>query len=115
LKTAIIIADGIKQIMFTPENPSEKLALSMITVDDNISIEIKTGTFYSHTPKCAQGYTVQKCQGEIDYVVNKGDRYAQILVLPRPSFKIEELDEHGFEHLAVKQLRGDKGFGSSNK
>jgi len=53
--------------------------------------------------------------GEIDYVVNKGDRYAQILVLPRPSFKIEELDEHGFEHLAVKQLRGDKGFGSSNK
>jgi len=64
LKTAIIIADGIKQIMFTPENPSEKLALSMITADDNINIETKTGTFYSHTPKCAQGYAVQKCQGD---------------------------------------------------
>ena len=64
MKTAIIIADGIKQIMFTPENPSEKLALSMITLDDNINIETKTGTFYSHTPKCAQGYTVQKCQGD---------------------------------------------------
>ena len=64
MKTAIIIADGIKQIMFTPENPSEKLALSMITADDNINIETKMGTFYSHTPKSAQGYTVQKCKGD---------------------------------------------------
>ena len=64
MKTAIIIADGVKQIMFTPETPSEKLALSMITLDDNITIETKTGTFYSHTPLCAQGYTVQKCQGD---------------------------------------------------
>jgi hypothetical protein len=63
MKTAIIIAEGIKQIMFTPENDSERQALKMITPDDDISIEVKHGTFYDTTPISARGYTVQKCQG----------------------------------------------------
>lgn len=41
MKTAIIIADGIKQVMFTPENDSEKQALKMITPQDNITVEIR--------------------------------------------------------------------------
>lgn len=66
MKTAIIIADGIKQIMFTPENESEKMALNMFTPDDNISLEVKQGTLYDghNTPQCARGYIVQKCKGE---------------------------------------------------
>lgn len=34
MKCTVVIADGIKQIMFTPENKAEKLALSMIDVDN---------------------------------------------------------------------------------
>jgi len=63
MKTAIIIADGIKQIMFTPENNSEKQALKMITPDDDIKLDIHTGTFYDNSPKSSEGYVVQKCQG----------------------------------------------------
>lgn len=63
MKTAIIIADGIKQIMLTPENDSEKQALSMITLQDDISLEIKSAKFYGDSPDCAKGYTVQKSQG----------------------------------------------------
>lgn len=63
MKTAIIIANGIKQIMFTPENDTEKQALAMITLDDNITVESKRGTFYNNAPKSAAGYTVEKCQG----------------------------------------------------
>lgn len=63
MKTAIIIADGIKQVMFTPENESEKQALKMFTPQDDINVEVKTGTFYSNLPDSARGYVVQKCQG----------------------------------------------------
>lgn len=62
MKVAIIIADGIKQIMFTPENESEKQALLMITPQDNITVEAKQGTLYDKSPECAKGYTVQKCK-----------------------------------------------------
>ena len=64
MKTAIILADGIKQIMFTPENESEKMALKMITPEDNISLEIKSGTFYDSMPESAKGYAVQKSRGD---------------------------------------------------
>lgn len=65
MKCAIIIADGIKQIMFTPENESEKMALKMITIDDDIIVEVKEGTLYDggHVPESAKGYVVSKCQG----------------------------------------------------
>lgn len=63
MKTAIIISDGLKQIMLTPENESEKLALKMITLDDEINLEAKSGTLYDNAPNCAKGYVVQKCQG----------------------------------------------------
>lgn len=63
MKTAIILADGIKQIMFTPESDNERAALALITQDEEITVEIKEGTFYSSMPKSAIGYTIQKCQG----------------------------------------------------
>lgn len=63
MKTAIIIANGIKQIMLTPETDSERYALSMITLDDNITVESKMGNFYTNAPASAAGYTVHMCQG----------------------------------------------------
>ena len=61
MKTAIIISEGIKQIMFTPENENEKRALEMITTEDEIKVEIKTGSF--HDTYRAVGYTIDMCKG----------------------------------------------------
>jgi hypothetical protein len=63
MKTAIIITDGLKQIMFTPENEVEKEVLKLFTVNDNISIEPKRGTLYDEPPECARGYTMAKSSG----------------------------------------------------
>jgi len=63
MKCAIVIADGLKQIMFTPETQNEKDALGMITPEDNISIDIKTGSFYTDMPPSAAGYCVSESNG----------------------------------------------------
>lgn len=46
MKTTIIIWDWVKQINFTPETDSEKEALKLITVNDDIHTVIKKGTVY---------------------------------------------------------------------
>ncbi len=43
MKTAIIFADGVKQIVLTPENDDEKFALSLITPQDDIELLITEG------------------------------------------------------------------------
>lgn len=53
--------------------------------------------------------------GILDYIVEKGDRYAQITVLQKPNYIIEEIDTHNFNILKEQQLRGDGREGSSGK
>ena len=60
MKTAILITHGVKQIMFTPENDSEKEALSYISKDDDIHTILK-GTLYDD-PKIF-GVNIYECQG----------------------------------------------------
>lgn len=62
MKVAVIISEGIKQVMFTPENEQEKLALKMISPNDSIELAVKSGSFYSDYEKPA-GYNVAMCQG----------------------------------------------------
>jgi len=46
MKTAILIAEGVKQIMLTPENNAETEALSYISPKDDIhTVVIKKGQF----------------------------------------------------------------------
>ena len=61
MKCAVVLAEGVKQIMFTPENESEKRALAMISVNDDISVERKTGHFCDGDR--VAGYSVSMCQG----------------------------------------------------
>lgn len=63
MKTAILLADGVKQIMFTPETENEKKALEIITADDDIHTIIKRGDFYSGGDQVF-GVNVFECQGE---------------------------------------------------
>lgn len=64
MKAAIIIADGVKQIMFTPENDSERQALKLITPNENISVDIRKGSFYNSQPPSSAGYVVAMCKGD---------------------------------------------------
>lgn len=63
MKTAIVIANGIKQVMLTPETPEEKQALLMITPDDDIKLEVKRTSFFDDCPPSAAGYMVAKSSG----------------------------------------------------
>ena len=48
-----------------------------------------------------------------DVTIQEGERYAQIVVLPIPQSEIIELNDENWEIYKAKQIRGDKGFGSS--
>lgn len=53
--------------------------------------------------------------GDEDVIINEGERYAQVLVIPRPEYKIQVLNDEEFEDLKARQLRGSSGFGSSGR
>ena len=86
MKTAIIISNGLKQIMFTPENDSEKMALKLITPDDNISIEVKHGRFTDKAT--ATGYSISECRG--GYLRAWEDDNSVMLLL-RPKTPLEKV------------------------
>lgn len=83
MKTAVIFCDGTKQIIFTPENDSEKFALGMLTANDDIELLLKSGGFGDeyNEPFTA---TVNHCQS--GFLRLYGEEYSRILVL-RPKQK----------------------------
>ena len=78
MKTAVIFADGVKQIVFTPENDDEKYALSLLTPSDDIELLITNGTFgdLKNKPYTAN---VGMCRG--DYLRIFSDKESRIIVL----------------------------------
>lgn len=53
--------------------------------------------------------------GETDVIIEKGEKYAQVAVIPKPSYIITELTDDEFDEFKNKQMRGSQGFGSSGK
>mgnify|MGYP003423365147 CR=1 FL=1 len=53
--------------------------------------------------------------GQVDITIEEGERYAQISVVPIPSFNIVELIDEDWQIFKSKQIRGDGGFGSSGR
>jgi len=53
--------------------------------------------------------------GKEDVTIQKGERYAQIAVIPKPQYNIRELSDDEFKEFEQKQHRGSGGFGSSGK
>ena len=89
MKCAIVIAEGIKQIIFTPENEAEKQAIKMIDVDDNITVERKTGEFYSgYRDHQMKSYNVALCKG--GYLRAFEDSDSLMLVL-KPKKKTDDV------------------------
>ena len=48
-------------------------------------------------------------------VIEGGERYAQIAVIPKPDYTLVELNSEEYQKLKEDQSRGDGGFGSSGK
>lgn len=61
MKISIVIAEGEKQIMMTPETDHEKQALKFITPTDDIEIASQWGT-YDNEPTHFS-FNSGKCQG----------------------------------------------------
>jgi hypothetical protein len=79
MKTAIIFADGVKQIVFTPESDEEKYALSLITPSDNIDLLVFQGGMYSESLPKPFAANVSMCKGGWLRIFNDSD--SRILVL----------------------------------
>lgn len=77
MKTAILITDKVKQIMFTPENEAEKEALRYISPDDDIHTVIKKGTFYDKDE--VFGVNIYECQGGYYRAENNQDSVMFVL------------------------------------
>jgi|GEM_PF-1752742 len=82
MKTAILLADGVKQIMFTPETENEKQALRMITPDDDIHTVIKRGTMYDRDSSIF-GVNIYECQGGYMRAEDQPDSVMFVLTLKK--------------------------------
>jgi hypothetical protein len=78
MKTAIIFADGIKQIILTPENDDERMALKLITVNDDISLGVVTGSFGDESLRPFSS-NILECRG--GYLRPFGEQNSIMLVL----------------------------------
>jgi len=85
MKVAVIFANGIKQINFTPETEDEKFALKLITTNDNISLAVKNGSFGEERFK-PFSVDINNCQG--GYLRTFDNSESVMLVLtPKESVK----------------------------
>lgn len=79
MKVSIVVADGYKQIMMTPESEHEKEVMKYIEPDDTLQVVQKKGTFdgeMSHfgmnVSMCKAGYLRRFAEQEsIMFVINK--------------------------------------------
>lgn len=49
-----------------------------------------------------------------EVTIQKGDYFAQVLVLEKPTIQFNEMDETSWKEYESRQQRGQGGFGSSN-
>jgi len=78
MKVDIIFSEGIKQINFTPENDDEKMALSLITPNDDISLAVEQGRFGEESYK---PFSVSINQSRGGYLRAFGSEQSIMLVL----------------------------------
>lgn len=61
MKISIVLAEGAKQIMMTPETEHEKMALKMIGPGETLEVATKWGTYDNEPEKI--GLSTQLCLG----------------------------------------------------
>ncbi len=76
-----MFADGIKQIVLTPENDDEKYALSLISPSDDISLLVTNGSVYGTRPHGPKPFTATVNESRGGYLRIYDDPHSRILVL----------------------------------
>lgn len=61
MKISILLVEGAKQIMLTPETEHEKTALKMISPEETIEAVVRRGSFSDE--KEVVGVSVEECKG----------------------------------------------------
>lgn len=92
MKTAILITNEVKQIMFTPETKAEKEALAYISPNDNIHTVIKKGTFYDGDEQIF-GVDVYECQGGYYRAEKKESSVMFVLTPKKPRADLKHSEE----------------------
>lgn len=88
MKLSIVIAEGIKQVMMTPESDHEREALKWISATDKIEIAQQWGT-YDDNPSHFS-YNTSKCQG--GYLRRFAEKDSLMFVITPPTTTTQELD-----------------------
>lgn len=64
MTAAVIITEGVRQIILTPETPEERAMLGLISSDDSVEVLSTTGTFYDRDASVKPfGAKVKTCRG----------------------------------------------------
>lgn len=67
MRTAILLTEGLRQIVFTPETKQEGKILNMLRQDEQIAIEVKEGSMFD---QCRGGYLrAFECERSIILVI----------------------------------------------
>lgn len=90
-----------------------------------MQIHLRSSLGFKHGLRCHIGIVDAGYTGDFgvsvvnntdkDYTINKGDYFAQVLVLHKPRFQLETLSQSEWDAYEAKQSRGEGGFGSSGK
>ena len=86
MKVSVLISEGVKQLILTPETEHEKMALKLIDPDDKIHTVVKRGSFVGESPKVL-GYNVYECQGGY---FRAEENFESIMFVITPEKKEEE-------------------------
>lgn len=80
MKISILLTDGGKQIMMTPENDHEKTALKMIAPGDELKVVTKWGNFWGENEK-EKIYGVSVAMNQAGYFRTWSDQDSLMFVI----------------------------------
>ena len=90
-----------------------------------MQIHLRSSLGFKHGLRCHIGIVDAGYTGDfgvmvvnntsVPYTIQAGDYFAQVLVLKKPTFEFEELNNEQWQEYEKRQERGEGGFGSSGK
>lgn len=99
MKSAIVIAEGVKQVMLVAESEAEKGILKILGEEgQEMSVEFKQGSFYARgVPQSALAFRVRECQaGYLRAYPLEGSGYDSdstdvqgLMIVLRPKAKVQ--------------------------
>lgn len=120
---------SVKDVVIPPYTDQIVPVGIKFSIDQNdpfyMQIHMRSSFGFKHGVQCHQGIVDSGYCGDFGVKVfnrtsfpisiNKGEYFAQVIVLEKPKFKFKELNEQEWNEYEQRQIRGSGGFGSSGK